>query len=105
MKWEERFYLFDDEYPLYQISKKDLKERKIDKANPSPVNPKNINRTISESRNKIALFSPKYANNNNKEKMTEAELARWVILFQGYIGISDKVIFRSEKYEVPNSKC
>src|SRR5690625_4100249 len=56
LKWEERFYLFDDEYPFYQISKKDLKERKINKANPSPVNPKNINRTISESRNKIALF-------------------------------------------------
>jgi len=104
LKWEERFYLFDDEYPFYQISKKDLKERKINKANPSPVNPKNINRTISESRNKIALFSPKYANNNNKEKMTEAELARWLILFQGYIGLSDKVIFGSEKYEVPNSK-
>lgn len=104
LKWKDRFYLFDDTYPFYQISEKELNEREINRKNPSAVHPKNINRTISESGNKIALFSPKYTDGKNKDKMTEAELARWLVLYQGYIGLSDKVIFGSEKYEVPNSK-
>lgn len=104
LKWKDRFYLFDDTYPFYQISENELNKREINKTNPSAVNPKNINRTISESGNKTALFSPKYTDGKNKDKMTEAELARWLVLYQGYIGLSDKVIFGSEKYEVPNSK-
>lgn len=104
LKWKERFYFFDDEYPFYQITEKELKEREINRPNPTSVHPKNINRTISESNNKLALFSPKYADGNNKNKLTEAEFIRWLILYQGYIGLSDKVIFGNEKYEVPNSK-
>ena len=57
---------------------------------------KNINRIISESGNKIALFSPK--DEENKNTLTAAELARWLITFQGYSGVSDKVIFGNEKY-------
>ncbi len=104
LKWKDHFYLFDDEYPFYQITEKELEEREINRPNPTSVHPKNINRTISESSNKLALFSPKYADGNNKNKLTEAEFIRWLILYQGYIGLSDKVIFGNEKYEVPNSK-
>lgn len=104
LKWKDHFYLFDDEYPFYQISEKELKEREINRANPTAIQPKNINRTISESGNKVALFSPRYEDGNNKNQLTEAELIRWLILYQGYIGLSDKVIFGTEKYEVPNSK-
>ena len=56
--------------------------------------PKNINRLISESGNKVALFAPRTT--NNKEILTEAECARWLLTFQGYTGLSDKVIFGEE---------
>lgn len=104
LKWKDHFYLFDDTYPFYQINETELLEREINKTKPSAVDAKNFNRTISESGNKTALFSPKYDSNQNKNKMSEAELIRWLILYQGYIGLSDKVIFGKEKYEVPNSK-
>ena len=58
---------------------------------------KKINRLISESENKIALFSPKTA--DNKEILSPSECARWLLAFQGYTGLSDKVIFGKDKYK------
>lgn len=98
-KWHDRFYLFDEKYPFYQVIKDDISEEKISQKNPSSISGKNINRLISESGNKIALFSPKNASNKNKEILTEDEIARWLITFQGYTGLSDKVIFGSDKYK------
>lgn len=98
-KWRDRFYLFDDEYPFMQVRKGDISNGKINKKYASKTSGKNINRLISESENKIALFSPKYSSNNNKEKLTESEIARWLITFQGYAGLSDKAIFGKDKYK------
>lgn len=103
-QWHERFYLFDEMYPFYQVTEQVVSADNINKARPSVISGKNINRQISESGNKTALFSPKYSAKNNKEKLTEAEIARWLITFQGYTGLSDKVIFGKEKYDVSNSK-
>ena len=97
-KWRDRFYLFDEEYPFFQVRKEDIAADKISKAKASSISGKNINRTISESDNKLALFSPK--NSKNKEQLTASELTRWLLTFQGYSGLSDKVIFGKEKYKV-----
>lgn len=97
-KWRARFYLFDEEYPFYQVRREDIASDKISKSKASVISGKNINRTISESNNKIALFSPK--SDKTKEMITSSELVRWLITFQGYSGLSDKVIFGEEKYKV-----
>ncbi len=96
-KWRDRFYLFDEAYPFFQVRKEDIVAEKISKLKASSISGKNINRTISESGNKIALFSPKM--HQMKEQLTASELVRWLITFQGYSGLSDKVIFGKEKYK------
>lgn len=95
--WHDRFYLLDDKYPFFQVVAADVKPENISRNAPSPISGKNINRLISESGNKIALFSPKTA--NNKEILTPSECARWLLAFQGYTGLSDKVIFGKDKYK------
>lgn len=98
-KWREHFYLFDEKYPFYQVTKDDIGPDKISKAKASAVSGKNINRLISESGNKISLFSPKYENNENKEILKPEEVLRWLVTFQNYTGLSDKVIFGKDKYK------
>lgn len=95
--WYDRFYLFDEEFPFYQVTEGVIGPEKISRAKPSSISGKTMNRLISESGNKIALFSPK--DSSNKEILTEAEITRWLITFQGYSGLSDKVIFGKEKYK------
>lgn len=97
--WHDRFYLFDDQYPFYQVTKDEIDASKISKSNPSEILGKNINRLVSESGNKIALFSPKFAYKNNKEILAADEVVRWLITYQSYTGLSDKVIFGKEKYK------
>lgn len=97
--WRDRFYLFDDKYPFYQVTKDDINPQKISKSAPSEVMGKNINRLISESANKIAIFSPKYSSDNNKEKLSYEQTVRWLITYQSYTSLSDKVIFGKDKYK------
>lgn len=96
-KWRDRFYLFDETYPFFQVRWEDITGDKISMASASSVSGKNINRTISESGNKIALFSPK--TKEFKEFLSENEVIRWLLTFQGYTGLSDKVIFGKDKYK------
>ena len=96
--WRDRFYLFDETYPFYQVTKESIASDKINKAEAGTIFGKNINRLISESKNKVALFSPKYEGENNKEILNADEIARWLITFQGYTGVMDKTVFRTEKY-------
>ncbi len=99
-KWHDHFYLFDDKYPFFQILKEDISSDKINKKNPSAISGKTFDRTLSESDNKVALFSPKYAAGSNKEILTEDEVARWLITYQGYTGLADKTKFiTNEEYE------
>lgn len=97
--WRDRFYLFDDKYPFYQVTKEEVDASKLNKDNPSEISGKNINRLISESGNKISIFSPKYDNDKNKEILSYDELIRWIITYQSYSGLSDKVIFGEDKYK------
>lgn len=104
-RWKDRFYLFSDTYPFYQVTKEELLKRPIKAgrgANPTQIRPKTINRTISESGNKIALFSPRYEAEANKDRLSEAELARWITLYQGVVGTGDKAVYAD--FEGTNSK-
>ncbi|MBP3748715.1 MAG: type I-E CRISPR-associated protein Cse1/CasA [Ruminobacter sp.] len=97
-KWRDRFYLFDEVHPFFQVTKNEMNKIMSEipgKDSPSPIYGKNINRTISESENKTALFSPianiAIGKRSVKDVMSPAELARWLIMFQGYSGLADKV--------------
>ncbi len=96
-RWQDRFYLLDEENPFFQVVPEDVSVGNISKNKPSFISGGNINRLISESGNKIALFAPKAA--ENKAILSEAECARWLITFQSYTGLSDKVIFGKDKYK------
>lgn len=103
--WKDRFYLFDHSHPFYQVTKEELFKRPIKAgrgANPTQIRPRTFNRTISESGNKIALFSPRHDVDANKDRMTEAELARWLVLYQGVVGTGDKAVYKD--FEGTNSK-
>ena len=80
-KWRERFFLYDDKYPFFQVTKEVIEK---DASKTENFFGKNINRLISESNNKTALFSPK--NEAGKEYLKDDEVARWLITFQGYSG-------------------
>lgn len=80
-KWRERFFLYDDKYPFFQVTKEVIEK---DASKTENFFGKNINRLISESNNKKALFSPK--NEGGKEYLKDDEVARWLITFQGYSG-------------------
>lgn len=90
--WRDRFYLFDETYPFYQVRIKDLinekAERDGDGEFKSVILGKTINRTISESDHKVALFSP--INDSDKNKLSNDEFARWLITVQSYLGVQDK---------------
>lgn len=90
--WHDRFYLFDDDYPFYQVTKETIKNVDVkfddNTSDTSTVTPKLINRTISESNNKDSLFSPK--SKENKNILTNAQITRWLITFQGISNASDK---------------
>ena len=104
-RWKDRFYLFDDKHPFYQVTREELLKRPIKAgrgSNPTQIRPKTLNRTISESGNKIALFSPRYEAHANKDRMNEAELARWLVLYQGVVGTGDKAGY--EEFKGTNSK-
>lgn len=92
--WHERFYLLDDNYPFFQVTKTDLAERLPARKNGTQFAGKQINRLISESGNKEAIFAP--VAGKGKSCMTEADLARWLITMQGYIGTADKTKFPKE---------
>ena len=97
-KWRDHFFLFDEKYPFYQVNQAEMNEimSKIpNKRQPTTVYGKNLNRTISESENKTALFSPvsnsRSGKRGRKDTLTQAELTRWLLTFQGYSGLADKV--------------
>lgn len=90
--WRDRFYLFDDKYPFYQVTKDII--IKIDSSYDDVTSattciwPSLMNRRVSESGNKVAIFSPK--DSSSKNILSNSELARWLITFQGVSNASDK---------------
>lgn len=95
-RWRDHFYLFDDRYPFYQVTAAEMNELA---AGGGQFFGKNLNRTVSESNNKVALFSPIGDIKKGKDKLSYDQLARWIITFQGYTGTGDKVFVGSSKMQ------
>lgn len=87
-KWSDHFYLYDEKHPFYQVNKPIGDSKKKSGKETGVVEAKLINRLISESDNKMELFSP--YNEQYKNRLTDSGLARWLITFQGYTGTSGK---------------
>lgn len=93
-KHRNRFNLFDDKYPFCQVPpelfNKTVKPAKQIKPGKTvgEVVIKLLNRTISESGNSIAPFSPRAT--IAKNDMEYDELVRWMITYQNFSGASDK---------------
>jgi CRISPR system Cascade subunit CasA len=96
-KWRDHFFLYSDQYPFYQVTAEEINAVKSGILNKNAnFFGKNMNRLISESGNKTALFSPVIE--DQKDILDSDELARWIIMLQGYIEVSDKVsIVEKEK--------
>ena len=80
MKYEDRFYLFHPEKPFYQVAglTKYLKDKTIF----GPFNVKKMNGDLLESDGKPRLFSSRAG--EEKQELTYAEAARWLLHVQGY---------------------
>lgn len=93
--WRDRFYLLDEKHPFFQVNESEVRELFSEKNSEAILqgntHGKFMNRLLSESEHKRAMFSPVLdADNTARDKMTSAELARWLITFQAYTGLSDK---------------
>ena len=119
--WKDRFYLFDDKYPFYQVTEELFKDACLyankkgseendnkeytNKNEPTSIDFKTINRLISETGNKTAIFSMK---KGKEGELTNAQLTRWIIHYMGYSTTPDKTKFKSfdkitdiKKYDAP----
>lgn len=72
-KWRDRFFLFHDTYPFYQIpeAKKGTKYTAA-----------KLNGELSESNNKIRLFTG--VSGKHKQSLSYAKAARWLLCVNGY---------------------
>ncbi len=84
-KWRERFWLFHPERPFYQVPK-------------AAIGTKNtagkLNGAVSESNNKIRLFSQ--ISGIGKKAMTYAESARWLLFLNGFDDCAAKQADKSD---------
>ena len=95
--WHDRFYLLDDKYPFYQVKESVIDSSHLHKKRkPTSLSGKTMNRRISESGNKTAMFSPK-GDDKSKEQLNYDEVTRWLITFQGYSGTADKTVFSDDR--------
>ena len=96
-RWRDHFNLFDEQFPFYQVTEKEMEELA---GGGGQFFGKNLNRTISESNNKVALFSPIGDIYEKKDLLDYDQLVRWLITFQGYTGTGDK-----KKVRGTNATC
>ena len=84
-KWKERFWLFHPDRPFYQVPK-------------AVIGTKNaaskLNGAVSESNNKIRLFSQ--ISGIGKEAMTYSESARWLLFLNGFDDCAAKQADKSD---------
>lgn len=92
-------FLGDD--PFYQVNKEAYDQevpanKKVNIKSPKgTVDIKQINRTISESNNSPAIFSPRTRQTKNEVNL--AQLVRWIITYQSFTGVTDKTKVNSKK--------
>ena len=96
-EWHERFYLFHDKYPFYQVPEMPFAE-KADKKKMI----QQMDGAVSESDNKHRLFSGKMGVEKNFLRYSEA--ARWLIHYQGFSDCGQKCQNKKNKdsaYDTP----
>lgn len=87
--------------PFYQVNKEVYDQevpanKKVNIKSPKgTVDIKQINRTISESNNSPAIFSPRTRQTKNEVNL--AQLVRWIITYQSFTGVTDKTKVNSKK--------
>ncbi|MFD1124165.1 type I-E CRISPR-associated protein Cse1/CasA [Lentilactobacillus raoultii] len=92
-KYASRFDLFG-ETPFYQVTENEYnalvpKKKQISGAKgPGSVAIKQIDRQVSESAHTPAIFTPKSGQFKNRVALDE--LARWLITYQNFTGVTDK---------------
>lgn len=101
-KYKEYFNMFG-ETPFYQVSAEMYDSLVLPKKRISTgsgtIAIKQIDRTISESANTPNIFTPKSDYYKNQIKIDE--LARWIITYQNFTGVTDKTkVYSSEKFSV-----
>lgn len=90
-KWKDRFYLFDEKYPFYQVA--DIKEF-------TELTAAKLNGALSESANKLRLFPQ--ISGENKKNLSYSEAARWLITFNAWDDImtcKNAVYHNKESYD------
>lgn len=94
--WRDRFYLFDDKYPFYQVTKDffndcELYSNKGAAKDAGSISFKTINRKISETGDNTAIFSMVGGNDSElKDKLDNNQLTRWLINYMAYSATPDK---------------
>jgi CRISPR system Cascade subunit CasA len=98
--YRNRFCMFG-EHPFYQVTESEFNQavpaekRIANGKRPGEVGIKQMNRQISESGNKLTVFSPKSKQVKNTIKIDE--LVRWLITYQNFTGVTDKTKVKSSK--------
>jgi CRISPR type I-E/ECOLI-associated protein CasA/Cse1 len=82
-----RFYLFDEEYPFYQVAELGEKE-KVEKKDYTHYDVSKLNGELAESSNKIRLFQ--VATDEDKRLMPYDAAARWLLHVNGFDDASAK---------------
>lgn len=85
--WHDRFWLFDDDHPFWQVPEKKWKTAKNEPAGTKYTAAK-LNGEISESDNKPRLFMA--FSGVGKEALTYAQAARWLLCVNAYDDTSAK---------------
>ncbi|MFT8703795.1 type I-E CRISPR-associated protein Cse1/CasA [Bifidobacterium aquikefiricola] len=85
--WRDRFDLHGETHPFYQVTPIQFESvasasKKGDYGTPTKF--RLLNGMLSESSNKLSLFTP--VSERNKDVLNSAEFARWLVTFQGYAG-------------------
>ena len=96
-KQEDKFNLFGKR-PFYQVTSQEFDslvpaEKRI-ATGKGTIAIKQINRLISESNNSPSICSPKTGSSKNVVSLDE--LARWLITYQNYTGVTDKTKVKRE---------
>lgn len=102
-QYQDRFDLFGQQ-PFYQVTADEydavVPAKKQVATGSGTVAVKQMNRLISESNNTPNIFTPK--TDGEKNQVTLDELARWLITYQNFTGVTDKTkIETAEKFSTP----
>lgn len=108
-EWKDRFNLFDNKYPFYQVTESffddcDLVNQKGATDSASSISFKTVNRKVSETGENYAIFSMiNSPEKGHKGKLEDDQLCRWLITYMAYSETADKTKF-TRYHDIKNIK-